>query len=51
MQINITTIGFMPLKKLLIERGVPKEAVFPCANKNALREIALSHDCKLIFTE
>mgnify|MGYP006950438916 CR=1 FL=1 len=41
----------MPLKKLLMERGVPKEAVFSCANKVALREVAAKHNCKVVFTE
>jgi len=39
-QININLIGFMPLKKLLMERGVPKELVFSAANKFALQEVA-----------
>ena len=39
-QIAINKIGFMPLKKLLMERGVPKEQVFACANKFALVEVA-----------
>lgn len=39
-QININLIGFMPLKKLLMERGVPKEQVFSAANKFALQEVA-----------
>ena len=39
-KIAINKIGFMPLKKLLMERGVPKEQVFACANKFALMEIA-----------
>lgn len=39
-KICITTTGFMPLKKLLIERGVPKEQVSACANKFALMEVA-----------
>ena len=42
-QIAINKIGFMPLKKLLMERGVPKEEVFACANKFALVEIAKKH--------
>jgi len=39
-QINIQSIGFMPLKKLLMERGVPKEDVFGAANKFALQAVA-----------
>jgi hypothetical protein len=39
-KIAINTIGFMPLKKLLMERGVPKEQVSACANKFALVEVA-----------
>lgn len=39
-KICINSIGFMPLKKLLMERGVPKEDVFRCANKFALVEVA-----------
>jgi len=49
--VNITTIGFMPLKRLLMERGVPKEAVFSCPNKVALRDVAAKFNCKLVFTE
>jgi len=50
-EIDFASIGFMPLKKLLMERGVPKEAVFSCANKVALKEVALKHNVKLTFTE
>jgi len=39
-RIAINKVGFMPLKKLLMERGVPKEQVFACANKFALMEVA-----------
>jgi len=39
-RIAINQIGFMPLKKLLMERGVPKEQVFGAANKFALMEVA-----------
>lgn len=39
-QVEIGSVGFMPLKKLLQERGVPKEQVFACANKFALIEVA-----------
>ena len=42
-QICLKTIGFMPLKKLLMERGVPKDEVFSCANKFQLCEIAKKH--------
>jgi len=38
--ININKIGFMPLKKLLIERGVVKEQVFGAPSKFALMEVA-----------
>ena len=39
-QIAINKIGFMPLKKLLTERGVPNDQVFGCSNKFALMELA-----------
>ena len=39
-KVEISKVGFMPLKKLLMERGVPKEQVFACANKFALIEVA-----------
>jgi len=39
-QININSIGFMPLKKFLMERGVPKEEVFGAPSKFALQEVA-----------
>mmetsp|Transcript_2740 Transcript_2740/g.7602 ORF Transcript_2740/g.7602 Transcript_2740/m.7602 type:complete len:428 (-) Transcript_2740:405-1688(-) len=38
--INMSSIGFMPLKKLLMERGVPKEVVFGAPTKFALQEVA-----------
>ena len=38
-RIAINKIGFMPLKKLLVERGVPKEEV-GVANKFALKAVA-----------
>jgi len=39
-RININSIGFMPLKKLLMERGVPKDVVFGAPSKFALQEVA-----------
>ena len=39
-RVEIGKVGFMPLKRLLMERGVPKEQVFACANKFALIEVA-----------
>jgi len=52
-QINIKTIGFMPLKKLLQERGVPKEQIFGCSNKVALMEVAKKwgDELKIQWTE
>mmetsp|Transcript_39824 Transcript_39824/g.91516 ORF Transcript_39824/g.91516 Transcript_39824/m.91516 type:complete len:422 (+) Transcript_39824:50-1315(+) len=49
--ISFSTIGFMPLKKLLMERGVPKDAVFSCSNKVALKEVAAKHNCKIVFID
>jgi len=49
--INFSNIGFMPLKKLLMERGVPKDAVFSCANKIALKAVAEKHECKIVFVD
>jgi hypothetical protein len=42
-KIAINKIGFMPLKKLLQERGVPKEEISSAANKFALMEVAKKH--------
>lgn len=39
-KIDISSIGFMALKKLLMERGVPKEQVFGASNKFALQAVA-----------
>ena len=52
-QISVKSIGFMPLKKLLMERGVPKETVFACANKFQLIEVAKKWgpELKIQFTE
>jgi len=52
-KINIKTIGFMPLKKLLQERGVPKEQIFGCSNKVALMEVAKKwgDELKIQWTE
>lgn len=50
-QISFSTIGFMPLKKLLMERGVPKDAVFSCSNKVALKDVAAKHNCKIVFID
>ena len=52
-QISIDAIGFMPLKKLLIERGVPKEEVFGAPTKFALQEVAKKWDevLKIEWTE
>ena len=43
---DINTIGFMALKKLLIARGVPEKAV-SVPNKFALKEVAMKHDVKI----
>ena len=42
-----------PLKKLLMERGVPKETVFACANKFQLIEVGKKWgpELKIQFTE
>ena len=37
---DITKVGFMPLKKLLMDRGVPKEQVFGAPSKFALQAVA-----------
>ena len=52
-QISVKSIGFMPLKKLLMERGVPKETVFACANKFQLIEVGKKWgpELKIQFTE
>ena len=39
MQVSFANMGFMPLKRLLIERGVPKEEVNKASNKFLLKEI------------
>uniref|UniRef100_A0A7S3ATI9 Uncharacterized protein n=1 Tax=Haptolina ericina TaxID=156174 RepID=A0A7S3ATI9_9EUKA len=49
--VDFNKIGFMPLKKLLMEKGVPKDAVFSAANKMALKEIAMKHNVKINFVE
>lgn len=48
--VDINAIGFMALKKLLMERGVPKDAVFSAANKFALKDVAAKHDVKIVWT-
>jgi len=39
LQVSFANMGFMPLKRLLIERGVPKEEVNKASNKFLLKEI------------
>ena len=48
--VDFERIGFMQFKKLLQDRGVPKEALFSCANKVALKELALKEQatCKVL---
>ena len=47
-RVEIDKIGFMPLKKLLVEHGVPKEAV-DVPNKHMLEEVAAKYNCKIEF--
>ena len=49
-KVDFEKIGFMQFKKLLQERGAPKEALFSCANKVALKELALKEQatCKIL---
>ena len=50
LEVDFAAIGFMQFKKLLADRGAPKEALFSCANKVALKELAMkeSDTCKLV---
>jgi len=50
-EVSFGSIGFMPLKKLLMERGVPKDAVFSAANKVALKEIAAKYQTNITFVD
>eukprot|EP00966_Prymnesium_polylepis_P317323 7331380-Prymnesium_polylepis.2 len=50
LEVDFAAIGFMQFKKLLADRGAPKDALFGCANKVALKELAMkeSETCKLV---
>ena len=45
--VSLSALGFMTLKKKLVERGVPQADVNKAANKFALKEIASKYDCKI----
>jgi len=47
--VDLNEIGFMALKKMMIERGVPADAVNKAPNKFMLKEVAAAHPCKLAF--
>jgi len=49
-KVDINTIGFMALKTMLTDRGVPKSAVTAAPNKFSLKEVAAKYDCKIEFT-
>ena len=48
---SLSALGFMTLKKKLVERGVPQADVNKAANKFALKEIASKYDCKITFVD
>lgn len=45
-EIEIDKVGFMTLKKMLVERGVPQAEV-NVPSKYHLKEVAAKHDCKI----
>ena len=48
--IDLDTIGYMALKRLVIEKGVPKAEVNSGPpTKGALKELAQKHGCGLRF--
>ena len=49
--VSLSALGFMTLKKKLVERGVPQADVNKAANKFALKEIASKYDCKITFVD
>lgn len=49
--VDLETIGFTALKKLVIAAGVPKEEASQRPTKAALKELAISHGANLRFTD
>ena len=49
--VSLSALGFMTLKKKLVERGVPQADVNKAENKFALKEIASKYDCKITFVD
>jgi len=48
--VDLATVGFMSLKKMLLARGVPADIVSKAPNKFMLKEVAEKHGCNITFS-